>query len=214
LEHQPTFAWWVGTTLRRRDWIIASATNKRYRQRTHKFGIELPKTVKEALEIDRRTGTNCRREALDLEIKNVRVAFDVLDDKDEIPVGYQHVRGQLIFEIKMGSLRWKARCVADGHLTDPPASKTYASVVSGESVRIAFTIAALNDLDVQAAHMLNAYLTSSCDEKVWTIWLRIRTRIKRKTGNKSSFALWTEEFRGSILISSCIIYGTFGIHEL
>jgi hypothetical protein len=69
----------------------------------------------------------------------------------------------------MGSLRRKARYVADGHMTDPPASITYASVVSRESVRIAFMIAALNDLEVQAADIQNAYLTSPCDEKVWTI---------------------------------------------
>jgi hypothetical protein len=75
LVHQPAFTWWVGTTLRRRDRMIASATNKRYNKRTHKFGIELPKTVKEALEIDRRTGTNYWREMLDLEMKNVRVAL-------------------------------------------------------------------------------------------------------------------------------------------
>jgi hypothetical protein len=48
------------------------------------------------LEIDAKTGTNYWREALDLEMKNVRVAFDVLDDKDEIPVGYHQIRGHLI----------------------------------------------------------------------------------------------------------------------
>jgi hypothetical protein len=69
----------------------------------------------------------------------------------------------------MGSLRRKARYVADGHMTDPPASITYASVVSRESVRIAYMIAALNNLEVQAADIQNAYLTSPCDEKVWTI---------------------------------------------
>lgn len=57
LEHYPAFAWWVKQTLRRRDRIISAATNKRYHKRTHKFGIELPKTVKEAMEIDARTGT-------------------------------------------------------------------------------------------------------------------------------------------------------------
>jgi hypothetical protein len=169
LEHQPAFAWRVGTTIWRRDRIIAAAPTKRYHKRTHKFGIEHPKTAKEALEIDRRMGTSYWREALDLETKNVRVAFDVLDDEDEIPVGYRQIRGHLIFEIKMGSLRRKARYVADGHMTYPPASITSASVVSRESVRIAFMIAALNDLDVQAADIHNAYLTSPCDEKVWTI---------------------------------------------
>jgi hypothetical protein len=73
LEHQPAFALWVDTTIRRRDRIIAAATTKRYHKRTHKFGIKIPKTVKEALEIDRRTGTNYWREAFDLEMKKVRV---------------------------------------------------------------------------------------------------------------------------------------------
>jgi hypothetical protein len=44
---------------------------------------------------------------------------------------------------------WELRLVADGHKTDAPASTiTYSSVVSRDSVRIALTIAALNDLDV------------------------------------------------------------------
>jgi hypothetical protein len=64
-------------------------TNKRYHRRTHKFGIELPKTVKEALEIDARTRTTYWRDALELKMKNVCVAFDILKDEDEIPPGYQ-----------------------------------------------------------------------------------------------------------------------------
>ena len=31
------------------------------------------------------------------------------------------------------------------------------------------TLAALNDLEVQASDVMNAYLTAPCDEKVWTI---------------------------------------------
>lgn len=75
----------------------------------------------------------------------------------------------MVFDIKMGSLQRKARLVAGGHKTDPPASITHASVVSRESVRIALTVAALNDLDVMAADIKNAYLSSPCEEKVWTI---------------------------------------------
>jgi hypothetical protein len=143
--------------------------NKRYHKRTHKFGIELPKTVKEALEIDARTGTTYWRDALELEMKNVRVAFDILKDDDEIPPGYQRIDCHVIFDIKMGSLRRKCRYVAGGHMTDPPATITYASVVSRESVRIAFTVAALNGHDIMAADIMNAYLTSPCDEQIWTI---------------------------------------------
>jgi Reverse transcriptase (RNA-dependent DNA polymerase) len=74
----------------------------------------------------------------------------------------------VVFDIKMGSLRRKCRYVAGGHMTDPPAVITSASVVSRESVRITFTIAALNGHDVMTADIMNAYLTSPCDEQIWT----------------------------------------------
>lgn len=45
---------------------------------------------------------------------------------------------------------------------------TYASVVSRETVRIALTVAALNDLEVKASDIQNAYLTAPCKEKIWT----------------------------------------------
>jgi Reverse transcriptase (RNA-dependent DNA polymerase) len=171
LEHQPAFAWWVGPVLRRRDRIIISATQKRYHKRTHKFGIELPKSVKAALEIDKRTGTTYWRDALKKEMTNVRVAFDVLDDDDKLPVDWQRINCHMVFDIKMGSLERKCRLVAGGHMTDPPAAITYASVVSRESIQIALTIAALNGLKVLAADIknLNAYLNSPCEEKVWTV---------------------------------------------
>jgi hypothetical protein len=54
-------------------------------------------------------------------------------------------------------------------MTELPAVITYASVVSRESVGIAFTIAALNGHDVMAADIMNAYLTSPCDEQIRTI---------------------------------------------
>jgi hypothetical protein len=59
--------------------------------------------------------------------------------------------------------------VAGGHMVDAPSFLTYASVVSRETVRIALTIAALHDLDVEAADVENAYLTAPTTEKVWTV---------------------------------------------
>ena len=74
----------------------------------------------------------------------------------------------MIFDVKMGeNFRRKARMVAGGHMTTTPASLTYSSVVSRDSVRIAFLIAALNDLKVMACDIQNAYLTAKCREKVW-----------------------------------------------
>jgi hypothetical protein len=54
----------------------------------------------------------------------------------------------MIFDVKMEDFRRKARFVTGGHTTDAPHVMIYASVVSRESVSIALTLAALNDLDV------------------------------------------------------------------
>jgi hypothetical protein len=75
----------------------------------------------------------------------------------------------MVWDIKMEDFRRKARCVAGGNTTEVPSTITYASVVSRESVRIALTLAALNDLQVKSADIQNAYLCSPCGEKVWTI---------------------------------------------
>jgi len=53
-------------------------------------------------------------------------------------------------------------------MTEAPAVLTYSSVVSRESVRIALTLAALNDLEVKGSDVQNAYLTAPCEEKIWT----------------------------------------------
>ena len=50
----------------------------------------------------------------------------------------------MIFEVKMEDFRRKASLVAGGHMMEPPATIMYASVVSGDTVRIALALAALN----------------------------------------------------------------------
>ncbi|KAI2499839.1 hypothetical protein MHU86_14656 [Fragilaria crotonensis] len=68
----------------------------------------------------------------------------------------------------MDNLQQKARLVAGGHMTEvSSATTTDASVVSRESVRIALTMAALNDLEVKTANIENAYLTEPIGEKIW-----------------------------------------------
>jgi Reverse transcriptase (RNA-dependent DNA polymerase) len=68
----------------------------------------------------------------------------------------------------MENFRHKVWYVAGGHTTEAPASLTYASVISRESVRIALTIAALNDLEVKIGDIENAYLMVPVAEKIWT----------------------------------------------
>ena len=104
------------------------------------------------------------------EMKNIRTAFEVFDKrKEDIPIGYQQIKCHMIFDVKLGeNFRRKARLVGGGHTTTAPASITYSSVVSRDSVRIALTIAALNDLEILACDIQNSYLTAVCRENIWT----------------------------------------------
>jgi hypothetical protein len=122
--------------------------------------------VKQALAIDKNTGTTFWRDAIDKEMKNVSIAFEFIDD-DVVPIGFQQIDCHMIFDIKTDLTR-KARLVAGGHQTDDSDESCYSSVVLRDSVRIAFTIAALNDLDVMSADVQNAYLNAKTKEKCYT----------------------------------------------
>jgi CxxC motif-containing protein (DUF1111 family) len=75
----------------------------------------------------------------------------------------------MVWDVKMEDFCRKARFMAGGHMTETPASNTYANVVSRESVCITLTLAALNDLDVKIADIENAYLTAPVMEKIWCV---------------------------------------------
>ena len=115
----------------------------------HKYGIELPTSIQHAYEIDARNGDTFWRDAIEKEMFNVGIAFQILDNNEHLPVGYKLVTGNIAFDVKM-DFTHKARWVLDGHKTGTPSGSTYAGIVSRESVRIALTYAALNDLDVFA----------------------------------------------------------------
>ena len=55
----------------------------------------------------------------------------------------------MIFDMKMEDFRRNSRLVASGHTTNPPATITFESVFSRETVIIALTLAELNDLEVR-----------------------------------------------------------------
>ena len=63
----------------------------------------------------------------------------------------------------------KARWALNGHKTPDPIGSTYPGVVSRESVHIALTYASLNDLDVFAANIQNAYLQAPSSQKGYII---------------------------------------------
>ena len=141
----------VKHVLKKGDRIIASIRKQqtRYLKRSHKFGIELSKTVEEALALDAKNGNSLWADTISKEMENVRVAFEVLPDGKPVPMGNQFVQYHKVFDIKMEDFRCKTRLVAGGHMTEAPATIIYASIKSRKTVRIALMIAALNDLEVK-----------------------------------------------------------------
>ena len=74
----------------------------------------------------------------------------------------------MVFDVKMEDFRRKAWLVAGGHVTKAPATITYASIVTRESIWLALMITALNNLQVKTGDDLNAYITAQVTEHVWT----------------------------------------------
>ena len=163
---EPAFEWWVSHFLKKRDRII-TAVAKQYHKITHKFGIRVPKSVTEAEQVDNDNGNTLWQDAIKKEMDAVCVALKVLNGDEKPPPTYQHILCHMIFDVKMKDFRRKARYVAGGHTTEAPATLTYASVVSRETVRIALTLAALNDLDIKVSDIQNAYLRDPVKELIW-----------------------------------------------
>ena len=111
--------------IRKRNQII-SKFKSQYWETTHKFVIRLPKTTEEALQIDKITGTDFWRNAINKEMSMVKIAWKVddihtLSEAREATatafVGFQEIGCHLIFDVNMDFTR-KARFVAGGHTTE------------------------------------------------------------------------------------------------
>ena len=147
---------------------ILSKVKTKYWERTHKYGIRIPKSVKEALLIDKENGDTQWMDATRKEMVAIRTAMEQYDGDVLDLIGYQLITGHIVFDVKLGeNFQRKARFCADGHKTQTPNSITYSSVVSRDSVRIMLLIAALNDLSLKATDIQNAFLTAPNLEKVY-----------------------------------------------
>jgi hypothetical protein len=82
-------------------------------------------------------------------MKAIEPAFEFRND-DVMPVDYQHIDCHMVFDIKI-TLDCKFACV-----------------VSRDSIRIAFLVVALNDLNVLSADVAGAFLNANTIEKVYT----------------------------------------------
>ena len=108
--------------------LIRTLKKSKYRQarasRKYKHGWEVPRDYAHALQLDIHNGNNKWKEAIDLEIEQIK-EYQVFKDfgkavyeKNKItnaPEGHQKIRVHFVFDVNTG--KFKARLVADGHLT-------------------------------------------------------------------------------------------------
>lgn len=165
LQSFPAFAWWVPYTLKKRDRVIKQVQHRAVKRKIM-YGVEVPESVDEAYKLDEKNGNDFWDQAIKKELKNVIVAFQLLNDGEVPPIGSKKIDYHFVFTVKIDLTR-KARLVAGGHRhKDVPSYDCYSTVVSRDSVRIIFTIAALNGLNLRAADVGNAYLNAPNKERV------------------------------------------------
>jgi hypothetical protein len=206
LAEEVAFAWWVPFVLKQHVKMKRTLAAAKTVKRNQKYGLEIPTSVTRALDIDKETKTDFWEKAITKEMLHVTPAFEVLEEGGTAPVGSKWIPCHMIFDIKIDFTQ-KARFVAGGHVTEPPTSITYSSVVARDSICIAFLITALNDLDILSADIGNAYLNAYTKEKVHTTYGpefgpqhlgRIAIIQRALYGLKSSGAAWRAHFAGTL----------------
>ena len=100
LLKEPVFAWWTIHVLKKKNRVISKAKTK-YWQTTTKFGFRIPRTISEAQRIDNDNQDTYWMDAVRLEMKNVRIAFEVYDGDTSDLKDYQKIPCHMIFDIKM-----------------------------------------------------------------------------------------------------------------
>ena len=117
IANLPAFSWWIPYMLKKRSRILSKLKSK-YWLRTHKYGCEIPKTIADAKRIDAANKNTLWQDAIELEMKSVRVAFELYNGDPTNLKGYKSVGTHLIFDIKLGeNLRRKVRCVGDTYIS-------------------------------------------------------------------------------------------------
>jgi hypothetical protein len=125
----------------------------------YKFGIQVPKGIKNAIYLDKKNGNQLWQEAINTELKQLtdHQTFIVLDSGEDIPTGYQKIPYHMVFDVNY-DLRHKARLVAGGNWTVNDKEDIYSGVVRMDTARIRFFLGELYGLSCCACDIGNAFL--------------------------------------------------------
>ena len=139
----------------------------------YQHGFQVPKDYNDAMRLDKENGNTHWQDAMDLESTQIH-EYKVFKDtgkakfhngKVVTPDGFQKIRVHFVYAVKHDG-RFKARLVADGHLTKEPVESIYSGVVSLRSLRMVVFLSQLNNLEIWGADVGNAYLEAYTDEKL------------------------------------------------
>ena len=131
------------------------------------FGVKTPRNYQEALAFDKANGNTFWVDATKKEMDQIK-AYNTFKDTGKgarVPSGYQQVHVHLIHANKF-DMRRKARLVLLGQLTPPSNAKACSGIVSLEGVRTVLFLAELNELQLCAADVAQAYLEVNIREKL------------------------------------------------
>ena len=160
--------------------LIRAVKQSRIRQvrasARYQHGFQVPKDYNDAIRLDKENSNTHWQDAMDLELTQIH-EYKVFKDtgkaqfhngKAVIPDGFQKIRVHFVYAVKHDG-RFKAKLVADGHLTKEPVESIYSGVVSLRSLRMVVLLSQLNDLEIWGADVGNAYLEAYTDEKLCII---------------------------------------------
>ena len=156
--------------------LIRAVKQSRIRQvrasARYQHGFQVPKDYNDAMRLDKENGNTHWQDAMDLELTQIH-EYKVFKDtgkakfhngKVVTPDGFQKIRVHFVYAVKHDG-RFKARLVADGHLTKEPVESIYSGVVSLRSLRMVF-LSQLNNLEIWGADVGSASLEAYTDEKL------------------------------------------------
>ena len=144
--------------------LIRAVKQSRIRQvrasAQYQHGFQVPKDYNDAIRLDKENSNTHWQDAMDLELSQIH-EYKVFKDTGKA----QFHNGKVVTP----DGRFKARLVADGHLTKEPVESIYSGVVSLRSLRMVVLLSQLNDLEIWGADGGNAYLEAYTDKKLCII---------------------------------------------
>ena len=152
-----------------------------------------------ALQLDVQNGNTKWKDVIDLEIEEIK-EYQVFKDNGKVAYekgkiinvtnDNQKIQVHFVFDVKHCG-KFKARLVAEGHLTKEPNETVYSGVVSLRNLRLTMFLAELNDLQLWGADVGNAYLQALIKENLYIV-----------AGPEF------EKLQGHVLVMYKVLYGT------